>query len=262
MIFRDAIVSDEPYTLRTESQEYPMVQEVTRPMPMRRPQPVLAALQAAVDAHPEVEVSAPARTPPLTLAAVSQWLVEQDRETLVAAIPGLAAELEKIHKDAYAAGFSSGEVTARAACEEQVLQQGVILKSLGDALRVQYEREQARLAALCVDIVAVALGKIAGPLLATREAAYSAVAEALGKAKAGHELTVRVNPSDLSGLQAQHAQLSALLCAPLQLVADPQVVLGGCVIESQPGTLDARFEVLLQGLYDTLRAAKQQAPTP
>jgi flagellar biosynthesis/type III secretory pathway protein FliH len=268
MIFRDAILSDEPYTLRAESQESPMVHEVTRPVPMRRPYPVLTVLQAsteadtAVEAHPSVEVATLSQAPALTPAAVSKWLVEQDRETLVVAIPGLEAELEEIREDAYAAGFNVGQVDGRAAAREQVLQQGVLLKSLVDAVRSQCEQEQARLSTLCVDIVAVALGKIGGPLLATREAAYAAVTEALARAKAGHELTVRVNPTDLPGLEAQHAQLSALLYAPLQWVADPQVVLGGCVVESQPGTLDARFEVQLQGLYDTLRLAKQQVPTP
>jgi flagellar assembly protein FliH len=233
-------------------------------VPMRRPQPVKAPMQVAGEAKPAIEVLSMAKQAPpaLTLAAVSAWLAEQDRDTLTSAMPGLASELEEIREDAHAAGFNAGQIDGRTASQEQVVQLQALLESLVEALRTQYEQEQARLAALCVDIVATAFTKVAGPLLASREAAYAAVAEALARAKAGHELTVRISPVDLPVLEPQREQLAALVCAPLTLVADPQVVLGGCVIESQPGTLDARLEVQLQGLYDTLRAAKQQVRTP
>src|SRR5688500_18537586 len=125
MIFRDAIVSDEPYTLRAESQEYPMAHEVMRPVPMR-PQLVLTTMQAATETHPAVEgppavdVSTFSEAPALTPAAVSKWLLEQDPETLVVAMPGLQVELEEIREDAYAAGFNVGQVDGRAAVQEQM----------------------------------------------------------------------------------------------------------------------------------------------
>jgi len=241
-----------------------MVHEVARPVPVRRQPVSVASTQALSEAKPGIEVLPVVKQvpPALTVATVSAWLAEQDRQTLTSAMPGLAVELEEMREDAHAAGFNAGESDGRAALQAQIVQQHAVLESLVDALRTQYEQEQSRLAALCVDIVAAAFTKIAGPLLATRAAAYAAVAEALAKAKAGHALTVRVHPTDLPVLESQREQLTAVVCAPLTLLADPQVVLGGCMIDSQPGTLDARLEVQLQGLYDTLRAAKQQVQTP
>jgi len=100
-------------------------------------------------------------------------------------------------------------------------------------VRADCLREQEHLAQQCVDIVAAAIEQIAGPLLATREAAVGAVAVAIGKVKAAAELTVRVNPADVSLLEPQRAQLAALTAAPaVHLQADTQVALVGCLVVS------------------------------
>jgi flagellar assembly protein FliH len=86
---------------------------------------------------------------------------------------------------------------------------------------------------------------------------------ALSRAKAAAELSVRVNPADLPLLEARRAELLATTAAPvLHLLADARVTLGGCLIESAAGTLDARLELQLQGLFETLRAARARMAAP
>jgi flagellar biosynthesis/type III secretory pathway protein FliH len=93
--------------------------------------------------------------------------------------------------------------------------------------------------------------------LPTREAATSAVLEVLRKVREGRELIVRVCPDDLALLEEQRSLLAASLGGrKFSLVADTRVEVGGCIVESQLGSLDGRLEVQLRGLYDTLRAAK------
>src|ERR1044071_8917858 len=106
MIVRDAILCDEPYTLRADLHEYPTVQDMTQPVPSRRPQPALASVPAAIEPKPVIAAEEVALEPAsLTWVTVTEWLAAQDRQTLVSAMPGLAAELEEIREDAYAAGF-------------------------------------------------------------------------------------------------------------------------------------------------------------
>ncbi len=260
MIVRNAMLSDEPYTVSPAAPGADMIRDAARLVPVHRPQAVAAPVPVLLN---EVSVASAVTivpAPPVfTPASVAAWLVGQDRDALLTAIPGLATELADIRDDAHAAGFSAGQLAGRAAAVQQTEQWHAMLEATAEALRADGERHQARLAEQCVDIVAAAIGKIAGPLLATREAALGAVTAALAQAKPGHELTVRVHPEDLSWLEPQRGLLAALVSTrELNLVADAQVMLGGCLIESSVGTLDARLEVQLQGLYETLRAAREE----
>lgn len=260
MIVRDAILSDERYILANSPAQPGMIRDVPRLVPAPRPVVLpLTALQAPSTVDEPAEVAAAqAPDPVLTLATVSAWLAEQTHDVLCE-LPTVAAELEEIREDAYTAGRNAGRIDGRAAAVHETLQLHELLKSSIDAVRAECLRAQGHLAAQCVEIVAAAIAQIAGPLLATREAATGAVLTALSRAKAAPELTVRVNPAEFALLETQHAQLAASAATSLQLIADSQVTLGGCLIESQAGTLDARLDVQLQGLFETLRVAQAEA---
>nr|MDQ3806425.1 FliH/SctL family protein [Acidobacteriota bacterium] len=68
-------------------------------------------------------------------------------------------------------------------------------------------------------------------------------------------LTVRVNPADLPAVEAHRARLDPAGRARfLDLVADPRVGPGGCVIESESGTVDAQLQTQLRVLERALLA--------
>jgi flagellar assembly protein FliH len=261
MLVRNAILSDEPYTLASAAAQAGSIRDLARLVPVYRPTaPALTSQCVAGLAQPD-EPEQPA-APALTLATVSAWLAEQDHDVL-RELPQVAVELAEIREDAHTAGFNAGRLEGDSAAAQETARLHELLKVIIEAVRTDCLREQERLAQQCVEIVAAALAQIAGPLLATREAAVGAVAAALGKAKPAAELTVRVNPADLSSLEAQRAALTAVTAAPtLHLLADAQVALGGCLVESPIGTLDARLELQLQGLFETLRAARESVVAP
>ena len=253
MIVRDAILAQEPYTvaagtagtLRGRARLVPLVE---RPVP-----PAHAAPEPVCNAE-----LVPPAAPVLSVASVSAWLAEQDHDVL-RTLPQVALELEEIREDAHTAGFNAGRIAGSAAAAEQTARLHELLEGIVTSVRTECLREQEQLAQQCVEIVATAIAQIAGPLLATHEAVVGAVMAALGKVKAAAELTVRVNPADLPMLEEQHAQLTAVTAATtLHLVSDAQVTLGGCLIESPAGTLDARLEVQLEGLCESLRAARSR----
>jgi type III secretion protein L len=93
--------------------------------------------------------------------------------------------------------------------------------------------------------------KIIGREIALDGAAVAEiVANALRNARRQERLTIRVNPSDLSAVwQIKNSAVRADL---LDFEADPQIAVGGCVITSDTGTIDARLETQLKILEKNL----------
>ncbi len=81
------------------------------------------------------------------------------------------------------------------------------------------------------------------------------VAKALETARQHETVTVRVNPNDMRVVQAHRERFdNAGRVRFLSIVADHRVSSGGCVIESEAGTVDARLETQLRVLERALLA--------
>lgn len=79
------------------------------------------------------------------------------------------------------------------------------------------------------------------------------VSAALQNARQQEKLTVRVNPADLPTVESQMERFSnAARVRFLDFTADPRVSVGGCLIESEVGTIDARLETQLRVLERAL----------
>ena len=84
---------------------------------------------------------------------------------------------------------------------------------------------------------------------------------ALEEARGRGDLVMRVHSDDVSVLERERPSLLARLSVSAQLLirADDTVDRGGCVIESDLGTVDARLDVQLAAIE---RALGQQAGEP
>lgn len=79
------------------------------------------------------------------------------------------------------------------------------------------------------------------------------VATALQNARQQEKLTVRVNPADLPVIEEEMENFSRSgRTQYMDFVADPRVSEGGCLIESEVGTIDARLETQLRVLERAL----------
>jgi len=262
MILRDAIVSDQRRMLGAASQPLPVAapaarERTTRDETGREADVDAARIGAVIDAQP----TAAPRENRLALETVAAWLAIQDTETRNACAAMLAGDLVQVHEAARREGFAAGNEAARVEAERLLSQERTVLQALVTATETALEQERARVGDLCVDIVAEALTKIAGPLLSVREAASGVIVEILRRVREGGELTIRVCHADLPLLEQDEDKLSrALPGRKFVLVADPRVDLGGCIVESRLGSLDGRLEVQLRELYETLRTAKSSQP--
>jgi type III secretion protein L len=81
------------------------------------------------------------------------------------------------------------------------------------------------------------------------------VATALRNARRSELLTIRVNPADLPTIQEHRERLDPSGRARfLDIIPDPRVSSGGCIIESETGTINALLETQLRVLERALLA--------
>lgn len=109
---------------------------------------------------------------------------------------------------------------------------------------------------------AVSLGvAIAEKLLKTQlavrpELSAGMLMEALNLAAGQPQVQIRLHPDDLARLGSHATDLvkSITACANPELIADPTLTPGGCVIDTQHGVIDAQLESMLERITDELLA--------
>ena len=133
------------------------------------------------------------------------------------------------------------------------------LSELSGLLLDARERRDAALAEAERDLLRLAV-KLAEKIIGREverdpTALADIVAAALRHTRQNEMLTVRVNPSDLPLVEAYRSRLDPAGRARfLDIVADPRVRHGGCVIESESGTVDAQLDTQLRVLERALLA--------
>jgi flagellar assembly protein FliH len=217
----------------------------------------LAPITQQVDVVSLPQPAAESKERPLTFEVVVAWLAVQDREVKESCASILASEVTRIYETAKNEGFEAGRKAGELAGRQEV---GKVLENLSElrhAAEVAFACEQEHLQTVCVEVIAEALAKIGGPLLSSEQAAIGAIKQVLTRVKESRELTIRVAREDFELVKKMDEDLaSALGNRKYEIVADPRVELGGCLVETKLGSLDGRLEVQLRELYETLRLAK------
>lgn len=259
MILRDIVISQQtrtlgrlpqPEALRPERSS--VVAALLDPMPATLPD---------VDDRPEhLQFSVPA---PLAFEQVAAWLAVQDGETREACASLLAEELTAVHEKARRAGYEAGARRAQAEVEQETGRLLAALSKVVSASETAFEQERNTLAEDCADVVAEVLAKIAGSVLASREAIVGTVMAVLRRMKDDREATIRVHADDLPVLRQEEDKLAKLFGrSKFTLVADSRVAVGGCIVETAAGSLDGRLDVQLREMCETLRSAKAAGREP
>ena len=190
---------------------------------------------------------------------------------------GMASGLE----EGRARGFEQGQAEGRQAAEAAVLQQ---VRATQERLALMSERleqwlallpdhfqEQltARLRAGEDDMVALChavICRILGERALSSDAVIQGVRAAVGQfadAQGAALLAIHVHPQDLALLQADPALsewLGRLCAGPIPWRPDEAVQLGGCIVRSNQGGLDARLETQLAALQELLLDGRTAQP--
>jgi flagellar assembly protein FliH len=113
---------------------------------------------------------------------------------------------------------------------------------------------------LAVAVAFEAVCKVLGESAVTADGVRAQVRQAVASTKNKERVVVRLHPADLSALRDAGA-LNALVPGEKTVTwtADNSIELGGCVVETDGGGLDARLETQLERMRTTLLAARRQA---
>lgn len=174
-----------------------------------------------------------------------------------------AERLAEARQRAYDEGFKHGQAEGRVSIEGEWAGKLHGLVSVVEAL--QGAREDV-FRTMEDDIVALAfeaIVRILGPAPITRLIVEQMVRELFASGDYQDPITVRVSSEDYELLVAEPAIVELEdRRAAIKLVEDARLKLGGCIIETARGALDARIETQLERLRSALLDARASKMSP
>ena len=186
-----------------------------------------------------------------------QTQMNQARQQATAIIQTARRESQQIRRDAELQGRQQaeqffqqrvrGEVERRLASVLPALEQAVDqLDAARDAHLKQWETGVVQLAS------AMAARLVRRELRALPHLPVDLIREALQLAAGAHRIKVRLSPEDYQTLGAEATQLARSANGGAEVIADPEVSSGGCIVQSEFGTIDQRFEAQLARIVEEL----------
>jgi len=166
-------------------------------------------------------------------------------------------------RDGYRDGLKAAEAEVagrvdRLAAERCAAQVETVLpaiRGLGDDLRAEQQRWFARWEVEAVRLaVAIAEKILRRSIAADPTTADRPIGETLRLAAGAPQLTVRLSPTDHERLGGSVATLAEAVgrLGETEVVADPSVTAGGCLIETRHGRVDGRLETQLERIASEL----------
>lgn len=175
-------------------------------------------------------------------------LQEEARLAVQAELAELRAEAER---RGYAAGHEKGEAAARQQLQQQIERfQGLAAQMVQAKAGVLEDGEDG-----AVELAFAALCRILGEQAATRQSVLAMVAQCAIASREREQVGVRLHPDDFALLGPAGGHQA-------RFSPDPDIALGGCMVDSSTGTLDARLETQLARLAETLLAVRSARRRP
>lgn len=164
---------------------------------------------------------------------------------------GIRADAEQRgHAQGMEQGVEQGRREAREAAAVQTDRLNLLLHAMNQTRRTLLDENEDML----VEISFAAICRLLGRQAATRPTLAAMVRGLVEGEREPATLTVRLHPQDAQQLEGGVDGLDP----HLRFQADAGIELGGCVIDSPRGTLDARLELQLQHLREALTATRRQ----
>ncbi|MCC7705595.1 hypothetical protein IGS59_25465 [Janthinobacterium sp. GW460P] len=245
-IIRAATVSSVPRQLRGAVKRVEAVQVA----------PLDAQIVKNVLSSPVVSAPAPA-LPPVSaderkaFDAVVKEVAEQKAQLLLSK-KKLDDDAAAVLKDAERRGLAQGMEKGEREALTLVARKIEVLVSLADAVETSRAHALGQAEDMLVEIAHAAVCRMVGATAASRDTLQDMVRTIARDEHAAKQLRIRMHPQDLATLQDNDTPLDARIT----LQADSAVEIGGCMVDSDKGTLDARLETQLSRLGEALLAVR------
>jgi len=168
---------------------------------------------------------------------------------------GFAEGIEQGRKEGFKQGFSSGTATAEKAADEKMAnlfkEKSRDIEKLLSTMSNAIDRSMQSLEQSSSDIAFEALIKIIGHADHYQDIARRAVEQVLSQIRTGTQVKVRLHSSDMQLIQAFSA-----FPPDIAFVADDSLSIGGCLVESPFGVVNASLETQLKALRTILDSTR------
>lgn len=254
----------------------PDMSDETRKLTTRRGRSVAQAISAAYPTPVQHEAAAPINevaTAPVhqnlavpAAAPVKQRAPEPDVKALVeqarqSVLEQFKADAEKARELGRQRGLQEGRQSGAEESRKAFAAELARLRSIADSLNHALETQIQGVEEIAVSIAFEAMCRVLGDSAVTREGITAIVRQAASHAVNTEKVVARLHPGDLSFLRdAGGLDPSLSSGMAVSWVADESVVLGGCILETEHGELDARLETQMDRLRTTLLAARRAKP--
>ena len=167
-----------------------------------------------------------------------------------------APSVDEVRTNAFQEGFAEGEKAGFEAGTKRVepliasFNQGLEqLKNIRREINQAIEKEVVQLA-LCI-----AKKIVCHEIKTNAETVVCVAREALSRVENPGKIKIKLNPSDLQFIQDTKSQLSHLLqnVDGVRFEAEDSIQIGGCVIETDMGDIDARIEKQFQAIEESFQ---------
>ena len=172
--------------------------------------------------------------------------VQQESELLVLQAREKVSEIEK---EAYEIGFAQGQKAGLEVGEKMVetllKQYSVSIEELNKLRKEVFSSSERQVIRLALEIAKKIVKR---EVAIDDELILTLVKVALDRVADQALITIRVNPKDYHAIEHHHASRpdAGALNETVKLIEDPLIGRGGCVIETDGGTIDARIEEQLR----------------
>jgi flagellar assembly protein FliH len=177
--------------------------------------------------------------------------LQDELQTLRASVK---SEYEKAQETGYQNGRKHGLEDVTRDTEQQLSRLKLLIANLTAACT------PANFEDVLVEIAYSAICRILGDTLITTDGVTAAIRKSMEYVTSHSKVVIRVSAEDYQLLYADQDVLMRLVDANSlpTIVADKQVLLGGCIVEHEGGSLDSRLELQMQLLRDILINTRKQ----
>ena len=202
----------------------------------------------------------------------AETIIAKAEETAAKCLTEAESKAHELAQQAYEEGHNNGYQEGLEQGQQEGLEQGkqTALADMQQTMQLTMEKAQgivgtaeqeARQMILdaereIVEIAfAVAKRVLARELEENPTAILPIVKEALGKVRDQEQITIRVNPEDYEMVLMPKRDLQLMVGREnaVSVTVDPIVPLGGCVIDTSLGTVDARLDTKLELVYKAIQ---------
>ena len=157
----------------------------------------------------------------------------------------------------YAEGLAQGEQAAQAKVAEHLARLAGVMQQLQQARNDMLGGAED----IMVDIAFAAVCRLVGAGIGQRASVLATVQQVLSEFRQHEPLAIYLHPQDLAWVAQAMTELG-LNPEQTQLRPDASIKMGGCLVETAVGTLDARLETQLSRLRETLLQVRRGEEYP